>query len=285
MDKIQVQLRGGYSDRNHINEVNKNIQYKDLDKRSRTCILNHIKILISELHDKNRQSLYHLLLSEVYVLEIKTEGYYRDAKIIKIIRETINEDEYDKVLTLLEFIANTCETLLAKQKHKSSYDDLYGTLNAVFKKEFIGYRFLNKKIVPITDEYEINTIEETSNNTNNNVKTHITKALKYLSDREKPDYENSIKESIIAVESICSQIAEKRNATLGEALKVLEQKGTEIHPALNQAFSKLYGYTSDANGIRHSGNIAGPNSTFEEAKFMLVSCCAFINYLKGNIKD
>ena len=50
---------------------------------------------------------------------------------------------------------------------------------------------------------------------------------------------------------------------------------------MKEAFGKLYGYTSDANGIRHAGDIGGPSSTFEEAKFMLVSCSAFINYLIG----
>ena len=62
-------------------------------------------------------------------------------------------------------------------------------------------------------------------------------------------------------------------------LKKLERNGVEIHGGLKSAFNTLYGYTSDANGIRHAGNIGGPSSTFEEAKFMLVSCSAFINYL------
>lgn len=54
---------------------------------------------------------------------------------------------------------------------------------------------------------------------------------------------------------------------------------------MKSAFEKLYGYTSDANGIRHAGNIGGNSSTFEEAKFMLVSCSAFINYLIGVLAD
>ena len=70
-----------------------------------------------------------------------------------------------------------------------------------------------------------------------------------------------------------------KEATLGNMLKKLENKGIEIHGALKSAFEKLYGYTSDANGIRHAGDLGGASSTFEEAKFMLVSCCAFINYL------
>ena len=99
--------------------------------------------------------------------------------------------------------------------------------------------------------------------------------------RKKPDYENSIKESITAVETMCRIIlpVSAKEKTLGEMLKVLDKNGITIHPALKNAFSILFGYTSDANGIRHAGNIGGPSSTFEEAKFMLVACCTFINYL------
>jgi len=51
-----------------------------------------------------------------------------------------------------------------------------------------------------------------------------------------------------------------------------------MHSALKSAFSSLYGYTSDADGIRHA-LLNEPNLYFEDAKFMLVSCSTFINYL------
>ena len=51
-----------------------------------------------------------------------------------------------------------------------------------------------------------------------------------------------------------------------------------IHPAMENAFSSLYGYTSDENGIRHGG-IDFSNAPAEDAKYMLVSCSAFVNYL------
>ena len=110
---------------------------------------------------------------------------------------------------------------------------------------------------------------------------HLSKASRLLADREKPDYENSIKESISAVEAVCEEMTgiTGKEATLGKMLKKLEDNGVEVHAGLKNAFNVLYGYTSDANGIRHAGNIGGPASTFEEAKFMLVSCSAFINYL------
>lgn len=53
-----------------------------------------------------------------------------------------------------------------------------------------------------------------------------------------------------------------------------------MHPALKGSFEKLYGYTSDAEGIRHA-LLDEPNLDFEDAKFMLVSCSAFVNYLKA----
>ena len=48
---------------------------------------------------------------------------------------------------------------------------------------------------------------------------------------------------------------------------------------MEEAFRKLYGYTSDAGGIRH-GCIDFTNANEEDAKYMLISCSAFVNYLK-----
>lgn len=68
------------------------------------------------------------------------------------------------------------------------------------------------------------------------------------------------------------------NATLGAAIKKLKDNNVHIHAALESAFKSLYGYTSDQSGIRHGG-IDFINAPSEDAKFMLVTCSAFINYL------
>lgn len=124
-------------------------------------------------------------------------------------------------------------------------------------------------------------IKQALENPYSSVYDHLSKANKLIADRSKPDYENSIKESISAVEALCKILTgiTGKESCLGKMLKKLEEKGIVIHPGLKAAFNSLYGYTSDANGIRHAGNIGGPASTFEEAKFMLVSCSAFVNYL------
>jgi hypothetical protein len=88
-------------------------------------------------------------------------------------------------------------------------------------------------------------------------------------------YRNSIKESISAVEAMCKLAAHDDKATLGQ---VLPKMG--LHPALRDGFNKLYGYTNDADGIRHA-LLEESTLTFDDAKFMLVACAAFINYLKA----
>lgn len=67
-------------------------------------------------------------------------------------------------------------------------------------------------------------------------------------------------------------------ATLGKAIKKLKDNGIYIHSAMEKAFDSLYGYTSNANGIRHGG-IDFTKASAEDAKYMLISCSAFVNYL------
>lgn len=153
-------------------------------------------------------------------------------------------------------------------------------INKVLVEEKAGYRMIEGLITPITSELELSSLSKSMSTKFEPVNTHFRKALELYSKRKNPDYENSIKESISAVEAICCIITETHGgqATLGKALKKLKDNGIYIHPAMESAFSILYGYTSDENGIRH-GATDSSNVEPEDAKFMLVSCSAFVNYL------
>ncbi len=91
----------------------------------------------------------------------------------------------------------------------------------MFEKENYAYRIINNEITAITSEQEIQSIEDALENTNqySGVQQHLNQALKLMSDRQNPDYRNSIKESISAVESICKIVTNEDKATLGKALK------------------------------------------------------------------
>ena len=152
--------------------------------------------------------------------------------------------------------------------------------NELLEQEKAGYRIVAGEVAPITNKSEIESIEQAANTPYAAVNQHIKKALAFYSDIKAPDYENSVKESISAVEAMCCIITgmSGANATLGKALKKLKENGVHIHSAMESAFSSLYGYSSDENGIRHGG-IDFTNVPSEAAKYMLISCSAFVNYL------
>ena len=93
------------------------------------------------------------------------------------------------------------------------------------------------------------------------------------------DWPGAVRESINAVESVARQLDPDASKELEPALASLERKG-RLHPAMKQAFSRLYGYTSDEEGIRHAllTNATSPTG-LDEAVFMLGACASFASYL------
>lgn len=152
--------------------------------------------------------------------------------------------------------------------------------NEILEQEKSGYRIVAGEIAPITNKSEIQCIEQASTTPYQSVNQHIKKALALYADIQSPDYENSVKEAISAVEAMCCIITglSGRQATLGAAIKHLKDNGVHIHSAMEKAFLALYGYTSDESSIRHGG-INFQHVPAEDAKYMLVSCSAFVNYL------
>lgn len=149
--------------------------------------------------------------------------------------------------------------------------------NRALDKHLSAYRIIGKKICSITSEIEIESIEKALENNDEYamVKTHLNHGLKLLSDRKEPDYKNSIKESISAVEALCKIIGGDDKDSLGKAIKKIKN----LNPTLRAGFEKLYGYTNNAGGIRHALTGDDYEVNQEDAKFMLVSCSAFVNYL------
>ena len=152
--------------------------------------------------------------------------------------------------------------------------------NNILKQEMSAYRFVDNQLVEISSKEEIIEIQDAIKNAGKykSVKLHLKQAISLYSDRKKPDYRNSIKESISAVEAIAKIIVKNDKTTLGQALKVIE-KTHKIPNALKSAFATLYGYTSDEGGIRHALLESSTVVNAEEARFMLIACSAFVNYL------
>jgi hypothetical protein len=188
------------------------------------------------------------------------------------IRKYFFKCTWNEAYDFIQFIANS----YSDESVNSQFRDF---CNSILKEELSAYRFVGGKIAQITKEEEIAEIEEALRIPISPVQQHINRSLELLSDKKSPDYRNSIKESISAVEAICQLISKNNKATLTLALDTIAKgKKVDMHPALKTAFEKLYGYTNAAEGIRHALSDE-PNLDSEDAKFMLVSCSGFINYL------
>ena len=265
-----------FSERKGLTPIREQFQTERIDNDTRNRLWNVLTLTYWNIikrvgyQREDIQIFFYELWDQFFNLSVDTiSKYWEESR--QHMRDFFFKCEWFRVYDFLEFSYNNFPNYY---NINSSFEK---RLNKVLTEELCAYRLIGDKIAEITSETEISEIEEAFKSPNP-IKIHLKSALDKLADRKEPDYRNSIKESISAVETICRMITDDTKATLGQALKVIENK-INIHPALKIAFDKLYGYTSDEDGIRHC-LMDESNLDFEDAKFMLVSCSAFINYLK-----
>ena len=184
---------------------------------------------------------------------------------IKYVRRYFFESEWYEALDLVEFLSS----------HSEAGATLRDFSNTILEREVSAYRFVGEAIAEITSAEEIAEVEAALDVAGTGARIHLQQAIAHLSDRSNPDYRNAVKEAISAVEGTLNEVTGTSNLTLGEGLKRLN---IELHGGFRAALGNLYGYTSDGDGIRHS-LLEEPNLDYADAKFMVVACAAFINYL------
>lgn len=282
-----------FSQRMGLEPAEKPIQLNDLDSRSRNKLWNILHIHLWSLWSEsdweetvqqyqNRQStlaLVDYIWHEFYGLstdDMPSFSVSHNSVTYGDIRKAILNGPWNKAFDLLQFITININSYF-DSKYKLP-EKLCQGFNAVLRQENVGFRFINKIVAPISNELEIECIEDTLTVPLDSVRKHFKTALVHISNRDNPDYRNSVKESISAVEAICQVISGKQKASLGECLNIIKAKHA-LHGAFEKSLRSLYGYTSDGEGIRHSLNDKATGITADDAKFMLVTCSAFVNYL------
>ncbi|MGE0498123.1 MAG: AbiJ-NTD4 domain-containing protein [Ramlibacter sp.] len=214
---------------------------------------------------------------------IDTENWY-SCKLW--VREVFEKLKWNRLYDLLEFLNHLhTKRMIAIDYHSGTKEvsgtDFRAVVNFVLEREASGYRFVGTEIAPITDATEMGAIQDgvsaAAGAGLRGAEEHIRASVRMLSLKPQPDYRNAVKEAISAVESVAKILAKNEKATLDEALKTISFK-SDVHPALKGAFSKLYGYASDSDGVRHAITEAA-TVDFAEAKYMVVACSAFVYYL------
>ena len=270
-----------FSERQGITPEGKQLQLEYIDDELRNGLWNVFLIdfidtldVHLDLRKSEFKKFAELLWHHHFKAPIDEIPYYQ-TDAIQHIRNYFFRAEWYEVYNFIEFISSIMSGNL-RESFMSSAND-------ILKREFSGYLFINDIIAPISNELESAEITEAFNNTKSftsldGANIHLSKALDFISDKKNPNYRNSIKESIQAIEATCRIITGEN--TLGKALKNLENSGIDINNQLKAGFVKIYAYSNDKDtGIRHAIVISPKEPDFADAKYMLISCSSFINYL------
>lgn len=271
-----------FSQRHGLTSTRTLVQSSDLDEETRVALWNDVCVLRSVLENARVE---HHQDDDSRVLRATWVGYFRsaiddqpsDQHLWKQIKHWILKEDWFQTLDLMEELVSHTDAV-GEAWTRDIGPVIAGRVNDTFERYLVGYRFVGLEITPIDTTEQAEAVAEAidASATVRGAQHHLGRAVALLADRNEPDYPNAIKEAISAVESVCVAVTGHR--TLGDALKRLKGAGVTLHPALEQAWLKMYGWSSDDGGIRHGG-IEAPNADQALAKYVLVTCAAFVTYM------
>jgi len=261
---------------------NKDIQLDWIDEDLKNGLWNLIKMLFIDKLDKyadygksDFDKFSEILWHNFFKMAIDTIPEYKSS-VEGYIRKRFFDFEWYEIYDFIEFV-------ISIQGNHSDKNKLISSINGVLEREFSGYRIIDERVAPISNQLEFEEVSYALDKTKyltalEGANIHLSNAIGLISDKKNPNYRNSVKESISAVESTCRIITGEN--TLGKALNKLESKGLNLNKQLKSGFDKIYAYTNDKdNGIRHAIVSEPIEPDFADAKYMLISCSALINYL------
>ena len=223
---------------------------------------------------KNINKKIEVIITKFFKLDLSGIFRMSGRHIVDRIKKLFFSLEWYEVYDFIEFVLNEPLFEFFKQSVKEK-------INKILKEEKVPYCIVEQRVIPQISEEEIKEIEKVIGLPDKfkPVKEHLKNALEHISNRKAPNYADSIKQSISALESLVQILLEKKG-TLGKLIDELN-----VHPALKEGFKKLYGWTSDDGGIRHGKYKEKFEPGIAEARYMLVTVSAFINYLINKYSD
>lgn len=196
------------------------------------------------------------------------------SRVEALFKETIWEGKFNRVLEFIEIIVNDPYIGIEFIEEIENLFEQYAAYR--LGKSQRPYEFF-----PCASKEQCDSVQQALETIHRSgmvgAAEHLRKASIHLNENQ---YGDAMVHSIHAVESVACQINLNANKALGPALDSLEEAGLLTHPALKEAFKKLYGYASDERGLRHSLLDTGtPNVGLDEALFMFGACASFVAYL------
>jgi hypothetical protein len=160
--------------------------------------------------------------------------------------------------------------------NESNRIEVIEELNELFDEESLAWHIVDGKVTLRTGEVTdaildqgVADLEEVGRNA---AAHELRGALGAVSKRPIPDTRDAVRRALGALEAVSRDITGERSATLGQILK---RSSSPLPPTLNEAFSKIWGYSSEV--ARHVDETKEP--TVEEAVLVVGFAAAAIAYL------
>ncbi len=269
-------------------KAKKIMQIDTMDQELRTALHNAIRTFeeLNGCHSNYSVDFVHL--KPIYAL-MWTDFFNRDKDQILYLGENRIIQEVKKLWMKLPWNKSYdyCECyyelfpLMTKPNQAEDIRILEHSYNYELEKHNSAYRFCAGKFIPITNDIELESVADAAETGYENVDTHMINAIEAFSEKVNTNYEIVIHHAITAAEAAAGVASKSEGKSLNNYLNILKDNG-DINSVMAEAFSKLYGYTCHKDtGIRHALCLDAKHPPkFEEAKYMLVTCSAFVNFMK-----
>lgn len=243
------------SDSRQKNDEKKPLGIKDLIER--LCAENGQE---TDSEDYDSWSCWDALKCRITILE-----WYQFYDFVELVADKLkqNESEYDTAWGDVSYETFMFPSYMQKVNDLFSQHKIQWKMNKAGKLETALPKDLETRVAG-TDSLLKDKFEP--------ARVHYSKARSYILSPTK-DPENSIKESVSAVESVCKTLY-LNSATLGDALKAMKKEKL-ISPMLITVFEKFYAYTNAEPAVRHgSDKMSGVDEM--DAELALHMSAAFI---------
>ena len=264
-----------FSQRNGFSEIPTQLELGEVSKKQR--LLFHYAIHKEMERNRHPRVLSHLneKWSEL-ALDVHVRIFGLSPRIFSDHIDSISSNieamllsyEIGELFDLIEFIL----------RHENSSFHLCRELSGVFDETKSAYRVVDGKIIALGTSEQRTAIEHAINMAAtagaDAPRQHLVLAGSALS---AGNWADSIRESIHAVEAMAVRVSPEEKS-LGKALSKIEKTG-HMNARLKAAFEKLYAYTNDERGIRHSRLYEDIQVDEADALFMFGACASFVSYL------
>src|SRR5579872_4096021 len=188
----------------------------------------------------------------------------------------------DVVEDVYRFYSETDDSYLAKSKSAGQKLVAEG-LQLIFVEENLAFEFSEGSINKRGRHHTLTQIAKVGVVLGDSrlkfAREHYNKALQFYRNVTNPDYENTIKEAVCAVESTARELFPQNGKTLGDNINALSgEKEGQIPKSIAKTFHGVYGFRSAGKGVGHGGAEGGA-ATKELAEYVLSVAASQIIYL------